>query len=103
MTDEIRAAYDELTRVTSQFSGQAQTIQQMLQDIRGSYDPLKEGGWKGRAAASFFAEMEATLFPATQRLHDALNDASEVTKSIIQTLQNAEEEAAGIFHNWRPE
>jgi WXG100 family type VII secretion target len=103
MNDEIRAAYDELTHVTSQFSNQAQTIQQMLQNIRGSYDPLKDGGWKGLSSRAFFAEMEATVFPATQRLHEALDAASEVTKSIIQTLQDAEEEAAGLFRNWRPE
>lgn len=95
--DEIRADYDRLEQLANQFASQSQAIQQMLQNVRGSMDPLQSGGWIGRGSDAFFTEMQSEVLPATQRLQEALDEANRVTKQIIQTVKQAEEEASSPF------
>lgn len=95
--DEIKADYDRLEQVASQFANQSQAIQQMLQNVRGSMDPLENGGWIGRGSDAFFSEMQGEVLPASERLQQALDEASRVTKYIVQTVKQAEEEASSAF------
>jgi WXG100 family type VII secretion target len=97
MADEIRADYDRLEKVASQFANQSQEIQQMLQKIRGSMDPLENGGWIGRGSDAFFSEMQSEVLPATERLQQAMDEANRVTNQIVQTIRHAEEEACSPF------
>ena len=95
--DEIKADYDRLEQLASRFTNQSQAIQQMLQSVRGSMDPLESGGWVGRGSDAFFSEMNGEVLPASERLQQALEEASRVTKHIIQTVKQAEEEASSAF------
>jgi WXG100 family type VII secretion target len=97
MADEIRADYDRLEQVASQFANQSQAIGQMLQNVRGSMDPLESGGWIGRGSDAFFSEMNGEVLPASERLRDALDEASRVTRQIIQRVKQAEDEASSPF------
>jgi len=97
MSDEIRADYDRLEQVANQFANQSQAIQQMMQNVRSSMDPLEGGGWVGRGSSAFFAEMQSDVLPANERLQQALDEASRVTKQIVQTVKQAEEEASSPF------
>lgn len=97
MTDEIRADYDRLEKVASQFANQSQEIQQMLQKVRGSMEPLESGGWIGRGSDAFFSEMQSEVLPATERLQQAMDEANRVTNQIVQTIRHAEEEACSPF------
>jgi len=65
--------------------------------MRRSVQRLQDGGWEGRGSAAFYAEMSEKVFPATQRLADALRQAQKVTLQISQVLQAAEEDAARPF------
>ncbi|HEY0607053.1 MAG TPA: WXG100 family type VII secretion target [Herpetosiphonaceae bacterium] len=96
MSDEIRANYEQLENVANQFSRQTQAIQSMLQKVKGSMSQL-ETGWIGRGHDAFFSEMNSVVLPAGQRLQNALQEASTVTKTIAQTMKQAEEDAAAPF------
>jgi len=95
--DEIRADYESLEQLASQFANQAQAVQQMLQNVKGAMDPLEGGGWIGRGSDAFFSEMNSEVLPATTRLQQALDEASRVTKQIVETVKQAEEEASSPF------
>ncbi len=97
MSDEIRADYDRLEQVAGTFANQAQAIQQMLQKVKGSMDPLEGGGWVGKGSDAFFSEMNDEVLPANDRLQQALEEASQVTKKIVQTVKQAEEDASSPF------
>ena len=97
MSDEIRADYDALEQVASQFNGQAEAIQQMIQRVKASADRLIGGDWKGRGVEAFEQEMNDLVFPATQRLQQAMEEASRTTSDVSQTIQQAEEEASSRF------
>lgn len=97
MYDEIRADYDQLEQVASQFANQSQAIQQMSQNIRSSMDPLEGGGWIGRGADAFLAEMQSMVIPANERLEQALDEANRVTKQIVQIVRQAEEDSSSPF------
>jgi WXG100 family type VII secretion target len=96
MADEIKADYEQLEQVASRFSNQAQAIHEMFEKIRCSMQNLQDG-WIGRGSDAFFAEMQSEVLPATQRLKDALEEAGQVTTTIIQTVQQADEEASSPF------
>ncbi len=95
--DEIRADYDRLEQIANQFANQAQAIQQMKQNVRSSMDPLENGGWIGRGSDAFFSEMQGEVLPCTQRLEQALDEANRITRQIINTMKQAEEEACAPF------
>lgn len=95
--DEIRVDYDAMEQIANQFTVQCQAVGEMLQNVKGSMDPLVDGGWIGRGSDSFYAEMEQVVIPATQRLQQALEEASNVSRQIMQTVKQAEEDASAPF------
>lgn len=97
MSDEIRANYEQLDNVASRLASQSQAIQTMLQKVKGSMSKLQNGGWIGEGANAFFREMNEEVLPASQRLQNVLQEASSVTKTIVQTVKQAEEEASAPF------
>lgn len=96
MADEIRADYEQLDQVASRFANQSQAIQDMLQKVKSSMDKL-EGNWVGMGSEAFFEEMHSLVLPGSQRLEHALNEASQVTRKISQTVKQAEEDASSPF------
>ncbi len=99
MADEIRANYEQLENVAARFAQQSQAVQSMLQKVRGSMGKLKDGGWIGHGSDAFFSEMNSVVLPASQRLQNALQEASQVSKTIVQTIKTAEEDAASPFRS----
>jgi WXG100 family type VII secretion target len=97
MSDEIRADYEQLQQLASRFSQQSQSVQQMLQRVRSSMDKLESGGWIGRGSDAFFSEMQQEVLPASERLRQALDEASRTTQNIVNTVRQAEEEASSRF------
>jgi len=97
MADEIRANYEQLENVAARLARQSQATQDMLQKVRGSMSKLENGGWIGRGSDAFFQEMNGVVLPATQRLQNVLQEASQVTKTIVETVKKAEEEASAPF------
>lgn len=97
MFDRIEADYDQLEQLSARFMNQSQAIEQMLQNVRSSMSSLENGGWIGRGSNAFFAEMNGEVLPASERLQQALDEASRMTRVIMQTVQQAEEEASTLF------
>lgn len=97
MADEIRANYEQLGTVASRLANQSQAIQTMIQKVKGSMSKLQNGGWIGQGADAFFNEMTNVVLPASQRLQNVLQEASQVTKTIGETMKQAEEEACAPF------
>lgn len=93
----IRVDHEALEKVAGTFNNQAQATNQMLQEVRRAYQPLKNGGWIGRGAAAFFAEMDNKIFPAVRRLAEALAQADRTTSEIRQLMHSADEDASANF------
>ena len=98
MADEVRADYEQLEQVASRFANQSQEVQQMLQQVRNQMQKL-QSDWIGRGSEAFFSEMEGEVLPAVQRLQQALEEANRVTNEIVQTMQQAEDEASSPFRS----
>ena len=96
MADEVKADYEQLEQVASKFSSQSEEIQQMFQTVKNNMDKL-EPDWIGRGSEAFFSEMQSEVLPAVMRLQQALEEANRVTKEVVQTMQDAEEEASSPF------
>ena len=97
MADEIKADYDQLEQIAQRFTSESEAISEMLQMVKASAEKLADGGWIGRGSEAFVNEMSDEILPATMRLQNALAEAGSKTAEIAKTLQQAEEEASGLF------
>lgn len=95
--ETVQADYEVLSQVAQKFAEQSGQIQEMIQRIQSSFEPLQGGGWKGMGSEAFFNEMDSEVFPATSRLQVALESASTTTNQIVETLSSAEQESANQF------
>ncbi len=97
MSNEVRASYSELEQLANRFARSQNEIQQMLQQVRSAMQPLENGSWIGRGYDAFIREMRSEVVPAATRLQQALGEATNTTKNIVQTMQQADEEASAPF------
>lgn len=93
----IQAQYDDLEKIAERFAQQADLIEQMRQQVRQATDALKNGGWQGQGSDAFQAKMDGEIFPAVNRLSQALQEGNQSTHQIIEVIKAAEEEAANPF------
>ncbi|MEO7908769.1 MAG: WXG100 family type VII secretion target [Roseiflexaceae bacterium] len=95
--DIIQARYDQLDRVAGRFAKASEANAELHARVMRCVEVLERGGWQGRGADAFFAEMHSTLYPAMQRLSKALAEGRAVTLQAKDILRAAEEEAARLF------
>lgn len=98
MAEEIRADYQQMEQVAKKFAQQSHSIQQMLTKVKSSMSKLQTG-WQGKGSSAFFAEMNGKVIPASQRLQQALNEASRAAKDISNTIKQAEDDAGSPFRS----
>ncbi len=96
-TDRLRADYDELVAIAREMQQEGYSVDSLIGRLRRCVDALEYGGWIGRGASSFYAEMHNDIFPALQRLANALLDGSDAVSQISQIIHDAEEEASALF------
>jgi WXG100 family type VII secretion target len=94
--DTIQSQYEALDQVAQRFAQRAQAIQQMQNTMNRQTQRLA-GTWQGRGSESFMREMQQVVFPAIQRLGQALEQSSATTKKINQVMKQAEDEASRLF------
>jgi WXG100 family type VII secretion target len=93
----IQVKYDELETVISRLRNQIAQTQALKTALRSSYQPLQQGGWLGEGSQAFIREMDQIVFPAVNRLENALQQAEGVTREIMAIMRAAEEEASRPF------
>lgn len=95
----IQARYEDLDAVAQGFDQVASASDALHSKIGASVEPLASGGWKGDAANRFLAEMQSEIFPALQRLSEALTMAGATTRQVKSIIQTAEREASALFND----
>jgi WXG100 family type VII secretion target len=93
----IQSKYEELETIAHRFGQQAQTTRELQRRVQRGADALRHGGWQGRGVVAFSGEMEQKVFPAMQRLTEALTQAQVTTLQVKAIIQQAEEEASSVF------
>lgn len=97
--DLIQADYEQLNALAQRFGKQADIYAALQQRLRRQVDHLHSIGWEGHGATAFYAEMHALVFPALQRLENALREGRQVTNQIAALITVAETEAARPFQS----
>lgn len=97
--EDIQIDYAGMGQIARSFERAAADTQQTLLRVRRYVDSLQSGGWNGRGAAAFFAEMNQEVLPSVDRLQKALREAQRVTLQVARDMRQAEEEAANVFRN----
>jgi WXG100 family type VII secretion target len=95
--DVIQAEYEMLESIAARFVRLATANGDLFHRLQRNVQTLEQGDWQGKGSATFFREMNGEIYPALERLIDALQQAQGVTLEIKQTLQEAEAEAAALF------
>lgn len=100
MNDIVQVDYEELESVAARFHQQSGAVeQQMHGSLLRAYNGLRDGGWVGRGAEAFFAEMDNEALPAVRRLVEVLSSASETTRQVAGIFQHADQEASAPFRS----
>lgn len=97
MSNEIRGVYGDLEQVANRFAAAQSDVVQTLQRVRTAMEPLENGSWIGRGSDAFVREMRGEVLPAVQRLQQSLGEASRISRAIVQTLRQADDEASSPF------
>jgi WXG100 family type VII secretion target len=98
-TDVIQANYDELENVAARFGQWAENNSDITSRVQQCAEKLINGDWIGQGVEAFAAELNGEVFPAMQRLTQALEQVRSVTLEVKFIVQQAEEEAASLFRN----
>jgi len=93
----VQANYPDLEGIASQFGSLNEAAEAMKAQIRSAFEPLAGGGWVGRGSEAFIAEMDSEMFPAIDRMIQALEAGRAVTTEISNIMHQAEEEAAAVY------
>jgi len=99
--DIIQAQYDQLEALARRFGKQADLQAALQKRVRTTSTRLRTA-WVGRGSEAFYAEMDGKVFPAMQRLIEALREAQKVTLEINEIVRQAEGDAAKPFQQQDP-
>ena len=94
--DEFQCMYDQMEVIAASFATQSDVAQQMLDNLQNHMEDLKPD-WIGLGSDAFFNEMESEVIPALQRLIQALEEGSQMTTRVSQTVETAEQQASTQF------
>jgi WXG100 family type VII secretion target len=89
---KVRTDYMQLDGVAKAFGQQAERAQQVLGALANDLSTLQGGDWVGKSADKFYAEMNASVLPAMQRLVAAMTSAGRAGFRVC---------AAGAWRRWR--
>lgn len=96
--DIMHVEYEQLAQIGQSFGQEADHITAMQSQIKAAFNPLSSGDFQGDAAQAFFGEMQSIMFPAIERLITALHTSQTTVAQVSQLIQQAEQEASGLFH-----
>ena len=94
----VRSDYDQLRNVAQSFSQNADTLQNMNQNLQGNVDVLYGGDWIGLGQQAFIKEWIDEVSPTLKRLQSAMAESARITQQISQIMKEAEENASKCFH-----
>lgn len=99
MADKTEVNYQEMEQIVRRFQKEEADIRQIMQQLNRRADALSGDNWVGRGSEKFHTEMEGLVLPALNRLVQALDNAGNTAKQILDTYRRAEEEAGNGFKN----
>ena len=93
----IKADYEQLQQIATQFGQESDQMRQLITTIQGQLETLRGGDWEGRGAELFYGEMDNEVLPSLVRLSLAFNNANQTTLRISIQMQQAEADAAKLL------
>ncbi len=95
--NEVIIDYEAMAKIALVFDEHVDHVQAVIMRINNQLDVLRGGMWEGANARYFYRQMDGTVMPGLQRLCQALTDANQVTRQVMQIFEQAEEEGAVGF------
>jgi len=93
---KFQAQYGQLKSIAQKYQQLAEQVNQMQSQIKGGVENLSQS-WQGKGAAAFFGEMNDLVFPGIGKLHNAMEQAGQMTVQVAQAIRQAEEDAKNQF------
>lgn len=94
---KVRAEQAALKEIAKSFSSESDASNQTLRNLKQKAEALRGGDWLGDSANKFYNEMDSAVFPALQRLTNALAEAARITQQVAKLMVQTEETTANIF------
>lgn len=97
MSDIIQVNYEALQRIAKDFHQESEEIARLRRDTGQKMDTLRND-WVGRAANTFFMEMESEILPSTERLVRALLISEDSLNQIARIFHDADMETTSYYN-----
>jgi WXG100 family type VII secretion target len=94
--DHVQIDYDQIVDIARRFAREATATEELVNRIRSVKSQLEGGGWVGRGAGAFYAEMDTLVIPALRRLVDALDVSGNTMNAVVEKLGQTEQDASTI-------
>jgi WXG100 family type VII secretion target len=99
MTDLFSLDPEEMQKLSNEFEQESERIQRVRQNLQSDIDVLRRGGWIADAADMYYQHMDGDVMPSIDRLSRALQEASEVSRRIVELVNSADEEASSFLRS----
>ncbi len=94
---KIRIKYDELENIARKVDAMHERADERRQSVRTILYLVDSGGWVGRGAKAFRDELTDDILPTLGKLIAALEAISDMLRTAMQRMSDAEHQAAALF------
>lgn len=94
MAYRMQVDYSQLETVAQMLQHEANETERTLRTLRRDLEMLRRGGWQGRAANAFTAEIEQNVIPNVERMIRTLETSERQIRTLIVLMEEGEERIA---------
>ena len=90
--------FGEVEDVVSQVTQQANTIEDLMGNIRGGMQPIAGGAWTGQGAQAFIEEVETRLIPEIMALIASIGGFGGGIGQAMDIVRQADSDATNVVN-----
>ena len=90
--------FGEVEDVVSQVTQQANTVEDLMGNIRGGMQPITGGAWTGQGAQAFIDEVETRLIPEIMALIASIAGFGGGITQAMDTVRQADSDATNVVN-----
>lgn len=85
----FQANSEKMREIEKAFNEQEQILDAIINNLKNKFDPLVNGGWKGRGAERFFTEFQNDIIPGLTKIRDYMRNSSDTAGNTAKTIEEA--------------
>jgi WXG100 family type VII secretion target len=85
----FQANSNKMREIEKAFNQQVSALEAAINDMKQKFDPLVNGGWKGRGAERFFDTFQNDIIPGLTKVKDYMKQSADTGGQTANTIEEA--------------